>query len=142
MPLGKKVLIIGGDIQGCQLAEFLVERGRKVTVVEEDKELAKSMTMMTSHRVLPWLQEKGVTFLSDVKYEKITDKGLTIITREGKKEVIEADSIVLALPLRRNADFLTGLEGRVPEIYQVGDCRQSGLIIDAIADGSRIAREI
>ena len=27
MPLGKKVVIIGGGIQGCELAEFLVKRG-------------------------------------------------------------------------------------------------------------------
>ena len=29
MPLGKKVVIIGGSIQGCELAEFLVKRGRE-----------------------------------------------------------------------------------------------------------------
>ena len=34
MPLGKRVVIIGGGIQGCELAEFLVKRGRKVTIVE------------------------------------------------------------------------------------------------------------
>ena len=34
MPIGKKVVIIGGAIQGCELAEFLVKRGRKVTIVD------------------------------------------------------------------------------------------------------------
>ena len=34
MPVGKKVVIIGGGIQGCELAEFLVKRNRKVTIVD------------------------------------------------------------------------------------------------------------
>ena len=39
MPIGEKVIIMGGAIQGCQLAEFLVKRGRKVTVVEESDQV-------------------------------------------------------------------------------------------------------
>ena len=29
MPMGKSVVVIGGAIQGCELAEFLTKRGRK-----------------------------------------------------------------------------------------------------------------
>ena len=32
LPIGKRVVIIGGAIQGCELGEFLTKRGRKVTV--------------------------------------------------------------------------------------------------------------
>jgi len=32
MPIGKSVVIIGGAIQGCELAEFLVKRRRHVTI--------------------------------------------------------------------------------------------------------------
>ena len=41
MPLGKKVVIIGGGIQGCELAEFLIKRGRKVTIVDSADALEK-----------------------------------------------------------------------------------------------------
>ena len=34
MPLSKNITIIGGDLVGLELAEFLIERGRKVTVLE------------------------------------------------------------------------------------------------------------
>ena len=59
-----------------------------------------------------------------------------------KKQTIEADTIVTALPLRPNTELLKSLEGRVGEIYAIGDCREPHLIIDAIDDGSRIARGI
>ncbi|MFH1075821.1 MAG: FAD-dependent oxidoreductase, partial [Pseudomonadota bacterium] len=41
MPIGIDVVIIGGAIQGCQLGEFLTQRGRKVTIVDTEKELGK-----------------------------------------------------------------------------------------------------
>jgi 2,4-dienoyl-CoA reductase (NADPH2) len=77
-----------------------------------------------------------------VKYEEITDKGLVVTTREGERKTLEADTILTALPLLPKADLRKSLEGKVPEVYQIGDCRESGFIHNAIADGSRIARMI
>lgn len=143
MPLGKRVVIMGGNIQGCQVAEFLVKRGRKVTIVDTAKEIGDGLveTFVKSF-LLMWLAEKGVTMMTEVKYEGITDKGLTITIKEGKKQTIEADTIVTAMPLQPNNELLKSLESSVPEVYAIGDCREPHLIIDAIADGSRIARAI
>jgi thioredoxin reductase len=90
--------------------------------------------------LLDWLAGKGVAMLPGVKYEEITDKGLTITTKEGKKQTIEADTIVTALPLLPNTELLKELDGIVPEVYTIGDCKAPHLIVDAIADGSRIGR--
>ena len=35
MPVGKRVVIVGGGLVGVELAEFLLDRGRHVTVLEE-----------------------------------------------------------------------------------------------------------
>jgi 2,4-dienoyl-CoA reductase (NADPH2) len=141
MPIGKRVVIMGGSIQGCQTAEFLVKRGRKVTIVDTAEEIGEGLleTYIKPH-LLNWLDEKGVVMLPGVKYEEITDKGLTITTKEGKKQTIEADTIVTALPLLPNTELLEELDGIVPEVYAIGDCKDPHLIVDAIADGSRIAR--
>jgi 2,4-dienoyl-CoA reductase (NADPH2) len=141
MPLGKRVVIMGGGIHGCQTAEFLVKRGRKVTIVDTAEEIGEGLleTYIKPH-LLDWLDEKGVAMLPGIKYEEITDKGLIITTREGKKQTIEADTIVTALPLLPNTELLEELDGIVPEVYAIGDCKDPHLIVDAIADGSRIAR--
>ena len=143
MPLGKRVVIMGGNIQGCQTAEFLVKRGRKVTIVDTAKEIGDGLleTFVKPH-LLIWLDGKGVTMMPGVKYEEITDKGLTITTKGGKKQTIEADTIVTAMPLLPNTELLKSLDGIVPEVYAIGDCREPHLIVDAIAEGSRIARAI
>jgi len=142
MPVGKRVVIIGGGIQGCELAEFLVKRGRKVTIVEASDELGTEMASYHKIALLRWLTKKGAVWFTGVKYEEITDKGLTIITKEGERRTIEADTIVPAIPLRPNTELFQALEGKVPEIYPIGDCREPHLILEAIADGSRIGRAI
>jgi thioredoxin reductase len=84
-----------------------------------------------------------VTLLSGVKeYIEVTEKGLTIIASDGKKQTIEADSIVTALPLTPNSELLDALKKRAPEVYAVGDCREPLLIADAIGTGLRTAREV
>ena len=80
--------------------------------------------------------------LPDVKYEEIMDKGLIITTKEGKRQTLEADTIVTALPLLPNTALLKSLDGSAPEVYAIGDCKEPHLIVDAIADGSQLARTI
>jgi 2,4-dienoyl-CoA reductase (NADPH2) len=143
MPLGKRVVIIGGAIQGCELAEFLVKRGRKVTMVDTSEKLCDMMPIRNKIKLLKWLPKKGAILISGIKeYVEITKEGLTIITGEGKRQTIEADTIVTALPLRPNPELSTALQGKVTEIYNIGDCREPGLIINAVADGYRIANSI
>jgi 2,4-dienoyl-CoA reductase (NADPH2) len=143
MPMGKRVIVIGGAIQGCELAEFLAKRGRKVTVVETKPMIGEGMVDALLSNLLKWFQKHGVTLISGVKeYVGITDKGLTLITGDGKKQTIEADSIVTALPLTPNNDLLDSLKAKVPEVYAIGDCRDPLLIADAIGTGVRTAREV
>jgi 2,4-dienoyl-CoA reductase (NADPH2) len=143
MPVGKKVVVIGGAIQGAELAEFLTKRGRKVTVVETKPTIGDGMVDALQAYLLIWFRKKGVTLISGVReYVEVTEKGLTLITSDGKRQTIEADSIVTALPLRPNDELLDGLRRRVSEVYAVGDCKEPLLIADAIGTGLRTAREV
>jgi 2,4-dienoyl-CoA reductase (NADPH2) len=143
MPIGKKVIVIGGAIQGCELAEFLTKQGREVTVVEAKPMIGEGMVDALLSNLLTWFKKKKVVLISGVKeFVEITDKGLTIIDSNGKKQTIEADSIVTALPLTPNNELLEGLKKKAPEVYAIGDCREPLLIADAIGAGLRTAREV
>jgi 2,4-dienoyl-CoA reductase (NADPH2) len=142
MPIGKRVVVIGGALQGCELAEFLVKRGRKVTIVDTSEQLGEGMISDDPDRLFKWLNRKGATMMAGVKYEEITDEGLVITTKDGERKTLKADTIITALPLQPSTDTLKDLKVKVAEIYQVGDCREPAFMPEAIADGSRIARII
>jgi 2,4-dienoyl-CoA reductase (NADPH2) len=143
LPVGKRVVIIGGGIQGCEVGEFLTKRGKKVTIVDTSEALGTGMVDVMWAYLSMWFKRKGVKLISGVKeYVDITDKGMTIITREGSRETLEADSIIPAVSLIPNLSLFKSLEGKVSEIYAVGDCKDPLLIADAIATGHRAARNI
>jgi 2,4-dienoyl-CoA reductase (NADPH2) len=143
LPIGKKVVIMGGNIQGCQVAEFLVKRGRQVTIVETGKELGTGLPVIfVKPLLLGWLADKGVTMITEAKYEEITDKGLVITNKQGEKQSIAADTIVTALPLLPDTKLVKSLENAAPKVYSIGDCQEPALILSAIAAGARVAREI
>ena len=88
------------------------------------------------------LAEKGAKILTEVTIEEIADKGLIITTKEGKRETIEADTILPVVPLKADTEFLKALKEKVTEVYLSGDCREPHLILEAIADGARIGHTI
>ena len=142
MPVGKRVVVMGGSAVGCQLAEFLVKRGKQVTIVEEAEHLGDGLLAEDPFRTFSWFEQKGVVMMAGVKYKEITDKGLVIATKDGKIETIEADSVLTALPLMANLAFSKALEGQAKEIYVIGDCKQSGFMHNAIMDGATIGHSI
>ena len=143
LPVGRRVVIIGGSLHGCELGEFLTRRGRQVTIVEKSGVLGQGMVDVIQAYLFRWFRIKGVTLISGVKqYVEITDKGLTIINKDGERQNITADTIIPALPLTPNMELFESLKGKVPEIYAVGDCKEPLLIADAVGTGAGVARAI
>jgi 2,4-dienoyl-CoA reductase (NADPH2) len=142
MPIGKDVVIIGGAIQGCQLGEFLTKRGRKVTIVDAEKELGKWMYPERKTRLFYWFKKKGVKLISGVKLDKITPEGLSIIIKEDNKQFLEAKTIIPAMALAPNLELMNKLKGKVSAIYIVGDCANPGIIPDATAAGWEVGNKI
>ena len=139
---GQKVVVIGGALIGCETANFLAERGRKVNLIEILPELPTENEKPYADLLVKELQEKGVVILTGVKEEKITDEGVEIIDKGGKTQKLEADTIVIAAGSRPNKELFKMLEKKFPAIYLAGDCVEPRKIIEAIAEGSRIAQEI
>jgi len=136
---GERVIVIGGEMVGCETAEFLADAGKTVTITRRGPNMAAAMAPMIGQPLVGRLNAKGVTMLTGVKYEEVNDKGLVITTGDGEKRTIPADTIVLAAGSKPNTELLQQLGDSVPELYQVGDCVEPRGIREAIADGLRVA---
>ena len=80
--------------------------------------------------------------LPGVTYERMTDDGLVVETKEGTRKVLEADSIILALPLQPDDGLYEALKKEVAQVFRIGDCREFGLMHGAVADGAEIGRAV
>lgn len=142
LPIGKRVVMIGGLLHGCQVAALLVKRGRQVTIVEATDRVGEGIPVAMKPRLLDWLTEKGVTILTETECREITDEGVVIRTKDGTVRTVLADNVITALPALSNPALAKALEGVVPEVYAVGDCGESRLILQAIADGARVGHNV
>jgi len=140
MPVGKNAVIVGGGIQGCETAEFLLKRGRTVTITEPTDKVGTGIPLLQWELLHPWLLRKGATILSGVKYQEVNDKGLVITDAEGNVRTLEADSVMVTLPLKPNAGLYDALQGKVSELHLIGDSKEPGLIMDTIAAGFEVGR--
>ena len=139
---GEKVVIIGGGEVGSELAWFLAEKGKKVTIVEMLYGVAMDMNLFSRFYLLDKLAELGVEVLTTMTAEEITDEGVATVDMSGNRQVVAADTVILAVGFRSNSELEEKLKGEVPELYTAGDCVKPGKILGAIHGGSRIARLI
>ncbi|MDD5093174.1 MAG: NAD(P)/FAD-dependent oxidoreductase [Dehalococcoidia bacterium] len=144
-PIGKRVTIIGGQFAGCELALTLMEKGKKVTILEESKRLGSDIGSASRWVELDMLKKGGVKMETLVKVKEITDKGVRVIRAGGGEEFFESDTVILALGLRKNSTLVNGQEGKLPAVYLIGDATGDNAvkrISGAIASGFEIGNTI
>lgn len=135
MPLGKRVAIIGGGLVGLELAEFLVDRGRQVTVLEEGPSLGRELSIVRRWRVLDSLRQHKAELLTQATVTEIGSKAVTYTTQDGETRSLPADSVVLAIGARPDDRLARELESvRVP-VITAGDGAAIGYIEGALASG-------
>jgi len=147
---GSKVIVAGAGAVGCEVAAFLAESGKKVTIVEmRDTDfsdiggLAPDMDPLIRRWFLFELWPKlPIEVIGKSTFHKVTGEGLIVQDREGGQRLVAGDTIVLAAGMKPNNNLKRGLEGKVPELYEVGDCVKPRHIIDAVEEAARVARLI
>jgi pyruvate/2-oxoglutarate dehydrogenase complex dihydrolipoamide dehydrogenase (E3) component len=141
--VGEQVVIIGGELVACETADFLSQRGHKVTVVRRGPEMASRMFPSNRHALLSRLGEKGVVLVPNVReYEGVTDEGLVIVDGQGTRQTLQADTIVLAAGAVPDERLAKAVANRVSEVHLAGDCVEPRRILDAIHEGARVGREV
>ena len=103
--------------------------------------MAAKMQPGRRRALLDRLLAQGVTMLKNVNYEEITDKGIVITDREGRRQLIGADSVILAAGSRPNRKLIENLKEMHAsfKVFQAGDCIDPRGIREAIEEGHRVA---
>jgi 2,4-dienoyl-CoA reductase (NADPH2) len=142
LPLGKKVVVVGAGLHGMEVAEYLTKRGRTVTIVEPTEVIGEGMLDFRLGLTLDWFARKGVRIIAGARDLVVTDKGVAFTDANGVRVEMEADTVVPTSPLRPNDALYKALEGKVPELYLIGDGKQAGMIVHAIRTGFQTAKAI
>ncbi|MBL0089942.1 MAG: FAD-dependent oxidoreductase [Ideonella sp.] len=141
MPLGKRVVVIGGGLVGLELAEFLIPRGREVTVLEATDKPGRELAIVRRWRVLDAV-EHHARLHRQARVDEITADAVRWTDAQGQAQRTPADSVVLALGAEADDSVAASLQACGVPLHRIGDCSRVGFIEGALHDGHRIGREL
>jgi 2,4-dienoyl-CoA reductase-like NADH-dependent reductase (Old Yellow Enzyme family)/thioredoxin reductase len=132
---GQNVVIIGGGMVGSETGHYLAEQGKTVTIIEILRRVASDMFPMARRRLFDGLRKKKVALRTSSTCEDIKEDSVLITAADGKKETIRADTVITAVGYKVNERLYKALEGRIPEIYCIGDSSEPRRIREATSEG-------
>jgi 2,4-dienoyl-CoA reductase-like NADH-dependent reductase (Old Yellow Enzyme family)/thioredoxin reductase len=134
---GMKVLIVGGGMVGCEVADFLGEHMHQVTLVEMLPEIALNVPPQIKFFLLQRLKEYGVRVETKTTITGFLEDGV-VMSKMGEVSRLDGfDTIVLAMGVKPINYLREQLEGQGPELYVIGDALAPRQAIDAIEEGAR-----
>jgi len=142
MPLGQNVVIVGGELVGVELAEFLPERGRTVTVIEPGPRLGKGLTLVRRMRLLAELKEHRVALLGGVCKIAIEKGAVGFVDSAGTKQTVAVDHVIVAMGANGDTALAERLRDAGHIVETVGDCNGVGYIEGAIRGGANACQNL
>lgn len=132
MPLGKNIVIIGGELVGVELAEFLHERGRHVTIVDEAPRFGKGLTLVRRMRLLAELAEHGVSMHMGAQDISVAADAVCFTDADGKVQRVPADHVIVAKGAEGDVSLGEALRAAGHEVHIIGDANGVGYIEGAM----------
>jgi nitrite reductase (NADH) large subunit len=132
----KKILIIGGGIQGLETAWSLSQAGKKVIISHSSKRLMRRQLDEEASRILERAVESSdIQILFSTQISEILGKDKVEGFKTANGEVFECDTILYSIGTKPNIDFLKGtnievnngilvnekMETNIKDIYAAGD---------------------
>jgi len=163
-PVGRRVVVVGGGAVGVETAIALAEIGtlppetlkflfvneaesqeelrylathgtKDVTLVEMIAKIGKDIGKSTRWTMALDMKRYGVKSMVNTKVIEINDEGVLVEQKGGKKELLPADTVVLAAGAKPFCPLKDELEGAGMEVAVVGDAQKVALAFDAIHAG-------
>ena len=137
---GRRLVVVGGGIVGCETALHLREQGKEVCLVEMCSRIAPDAPSQNRAALSAYLAEAGVEVYLESTAEKAAEGHLLLRTKDGMKR-LEVDGIIVAVGFEPCRDLALTLREDLP-VELIGDCLKPGNVFQAISCAAYTAMRI
>jgi len=139
---GEKVLVIGGGMVGSETAEFIAERGSKVTILEMMPAIAVDVPPGPRMYLLARLDEYGVTAITGAKVTEFHEDGVTCLIADKEEMLTGYDSIVLAMGSTAFNPLEEKIKDKGYEVFVIGDAIKARKALSATEEALKVASSL
>ena len=132
--------VIGGGLVGTETAEYLLEKGCTVSIIEMMDKIANGESSTILPTIMADFKAHNVQQFVNTKVSAI-EPGAVKAARGEEEITIPCDMVVMAVGSKKNVFDVTGVT--VP-VYYAGDCSgdRTASIMEAVRGGYKAANEI
>lgn len=136
-------VVVGGGLVGLEAAEYLAERGVRVTVLEMSGEVGAGLGALRRLCVAQELAAAGIDQLTGATVTAVTATGVVVEQGDGLREVT-ADVVVMAVGSRPDDHIALARHcaARGIAYHVVGDAVRARRALDAVAEANALARAL
>ena len=121
----------------------LADKGKRVTMIEESDQIGNDVEIHTMIQFNARVERGLIEVLTSTRVDSITEQGIATIDEESKKTMIEVDTVIVAKDLEpTTSDLAKKLEGKVKEVYTIGDAVSFRRIMPAVTEGFDTAMQL
>lgn len=135
------IVVIGGGLVGLELAIYLKELGRSVSVIEMADTMNDGGNFLHGVCVETYIKEIGLDVQYGTKAVSIED-GKVTAERNGETITLPADTVACAVGMRSRTSEACAFYACAKRFHVIGDALSPGTIKDATAKAYTIARDI
>lgn len=120
--VGKKIMIVGGGLTGCEIAYDLHKKGKTPIIVEAKGDLmaVRGLCLANSSYLRDYFKTNKVKVYLQSKLKEIGDKYVIVEDKNGSQKVA-CDDIILAIGYTPSPVF-----EKAKNVHYVGDCYEVG----------------
>ena len=141
--VGQKVCVVGGGLVGTEVAIYLSEMGKQVTLIEMLDEIMADCAVTDKIAYSEKMAESSIEVLTSHRLERIDEHSVTVSDKSGGSHELAADTVITAVGFVPNHQLYDELKGQTElEVYEIGDGGRPGKIFDAIHTAFKTAVRI
>ncbi|WP_438781501.1 NAD(P)/FAD-dependent oxidoreductase [Enterococcus sp. DIV0187] len=133
---GKKVLVIGGGLIGCEVSEYLNLYSNNVSIVEMKGNLAEESVPRSRNVLIERLKKAGTEFITNTSVTEISD-GLVTFSSSEQEYKMKFDVIVYAVGTKSSKTF--EFESKAENWITIGDAKKARDAKYAIYEASKMS---
>jgi len=153
--IGQKVVVWG--LVGADFAVSLALAGKDVVLIGRGgvETLGKYYSMSRKYYILRQLTDIRVPrvtpeaqrlsnpeVLYHITVESVENGEIKTVNKDGIKRAIPYDTLIVSRERKSNNELYEKLQGKIAEVYKIGDCAAIGEILEAIVSANEVARKI